>query len=124
MVPLGVRTSHANLHRKAARFRWREACARHWWRHFLAAQGAVEAYAAWILFLRSADRRAWTWMREDIGAQNHSDNLMNVKLMHVQLNRSELKRAMEKHPDKPDKKFLDHDIMIGVGPWGKIRDLD
>jgi hypothetical protein len=113
-----IRTSHADLHRKAARFRWREACARHWWRHFLAAQGAVEAYAAWILFLRSADRRAWTWMREDIGAQNHSDNLMSVKLMHVQLNRSELKRAMEKHLDKPDKKFLDHDIVIGVGPWG------
>jgi hypothetical protein len=119
-----IRTSHADLHRKAARFRWSEACAHHSWRAYLSAPGAVEAYAAWILFLRSADRRAWTWMRKDMGAQNISDNLLKVKLMHVQLNQSELKRAMEKRLDKPDKKFLDHDIVIGVGPWGKIRDLD
>jgi hypothetical protein len=116
-----IRTSYADLRRKAAGFRWTEACAHHWWRAYLAAQDADEAYAAWVLFLHSVDRRAWTWMREDIEAQKDGgDNLLNVKLMHVRLNRSELRRAMEKHLDKPDKKFLDRDIVAGVGPWKNV----
>lgn len=111
-----------DLRRKAARLRWREACARHWWRAYLAAQDPAEAYAAWILFLRSADARAWVWMRDDVEAQNAGDNFFALKLAHVQLNRQALKRAMEKRLDKRDKKFLDHDIVAGIGPWGKASD--
>jgi hypothetical protein len=117
-----IRTDRADLRRKAAGFRWSEACAHHWWRAYLAAQDAVEAYTAWILFLRSADARAWSWMREDVKAQNANGGLSDLKLAHVQLNRAELKRAMEKRLDKPEKKFLDHDIVDGVGPWGKVSD--
>lgn len=117
-----MRTDSADLRRKAARLRWREACARHWWRAYLAAQDPAEAYAAWILFLRSADARAWVWMRDDVEAQNAGDNFFALKLAHVQLNRQALKRAMEKRLDKRDKKFLDHDIVAGIGPWGKASD--
>jgi hypothetical protein len=46
------------------------------------------------------------------------DRLLSLKLAHVQLNRAELKRAMEKRMDKPEKKFLDEDIGQGIGPWG------
>ena len=88
-----MRTDSADLRRKAARLRWREACARHWWRAYLAAPDPVEAYASWILFLRSADPRAWTWMRDDVEGQNASDDFFALKLAHVQLNRPELKRA-------------------------------
>ena len=114
-----MRTDSADLRRKAARLRWREACARHWWRAYLEAQDPANAYAAWILFLRSADARAWTWICDDVEAQNASDDFFALKLAHVQLNRQKLKRAMEKRLDKRDKKFLDHDIVAGIGPWGK-----
>jgi hypothetical protein len=117
-----MRTDRADLRRKAAALRWSEACAHHWWRAYLAAQDAAGAYAAWILFLRSADARAWSWMREDVKAQNASGGFFDLKLAHVHLNRAELKRAMEKRLDKLEKKFLDDDIVDGVGPWGKAAD--
>jgi hypothetical protein len=113
-----IPSDSANLRRKAARLRWREACARHWWRTYLAVPDVVAAYAAWILFLRSADARAWTWMRDDRRAQNADSDFFALKLAHVQLNLAELKRAMEKRLDGRDKKFLDHDTVDGVGPWG------
>ncbi len=114
-----IRTDSADLRRKAARLRWREACAHHWWRTYLKAPDPVAAYAAWILFLRSADARAWTWMRDDGKTQNADSDLLALKLAHVQLNLAELKRAMEKRLDDRERKFLDHDTVDGVGPWGK-----
>ena len=118
-----ILTDRADLRRKASVLRWSEACAHHWWRTYLAAQDTVEAYATWILFLRSADPRAWSWMREDLKAQDMGGSFCNLKLAHIQLNRAELKRAMEKRLDKLDKKFLDDDIVDGVGPWGKAADF-
>ena len=115
-----IGTSHADLNYKAARFRWIEACAHHCWHKYLAAQNPVDAYAAWILFLRSADRRAWAWIREDLQGRKTGDRFFNLKIAHFQLNRSELKREMDKRLDRPDGKFLDHEIAYGVGPWGKV----
>lgn len=114
-----MRTDSADLRRKAARLRWREACAHHWWRTYLAAPDAVTAYAAWILFMRSADARAWTWMRDDKKAQNADGEFAALKLAHVQLNQAELKRAMKKRLAGRGKKFLDDDTVDGVGPWGR-----
>ncbi|MDB5601162.1 MAG: hypothetical protein JWN71_3206 [Xanthobacteraceae bacterium] len=117
-----MRTNNADLRRKAARLRWRDACARHWWRAYLTAQDPGEAYAAWILFLRSADARAWTWIHDEVEVQNDSANFFALKLAHVQLNRPKLKRTMEKRLDRRDKKFLDHDIVQGIGPWATVID--
>jgi hypothetical protein len=117
-----IRTSHAELRREAARFRWSEACAHHWWRTYFAATDEVEAYAAWILFLRSADGRAWRWMDEDVGALDNSNSLLRRKLAHVQLNRSDLKYAMAKRLERRDRKFLDDDIVDGIGPWATVSD--
>jgi hypothetical protein len=116
-----IRTSYADLDRKSARFRWIEACARHWWQIYLAAREPTEAYAAWILFLRSADRRAWIWMREDVQAAKNTSDFFKLKLSHAELNRSRLKRAMEKRAENFDKNFLDRKIVDGLGPWGKGR---
>ncbi|MFH0727771.1 MAG: hypothetical protein V2B19_15700 [Pseudomonadota bacterium] len=113
-----IRTGYAALEHKAARLRWIEACAHHWWRSYLKAQDPGEAYAAWVLFLRSADRRAWVWMHEDIQAANETSTFFKLKLSHVRLNRSELKRAMNKRTEKLDENFLDRKIVAGVGPWG------
>ncbi len=114
-----IKTGHAVLDRKSEHFRWGEAFARHWWRAYLASHDPTEAYAAWVLFLRSADRRGWVWMPEDVQATNDTGDFFKLKLSHAQLNRSKLKRAMEKRTDKLDKNFLDRRIVAGVGPWGK-----
>ena len=64
-----IRTTYADLAVTSARHRWIEACARHWWQVYLEAPNPTGAYAAWILFLRSADRRAWVWMQQDHDAE-------------------------------------------------------
>ena len=61
-------------------------------------------------------------MHEDAKAQDPGDGFFDLKLAHVQLNRSELKREMGKHLDRADKKFVDHDIVDGVGPWRTVSD--
>ncbi len=114
-----IRTDHAALRHQAARHRLGEGCARHWWRVYLVASNRIDAYAAWILFLHAADRRAWVWMPEDVRDKNNKGNFFALKLANVQLNRSKLTRAMEKKFDKFDRTFLGHDIVNGVGPWGK-----
>ena len=113
-----VKTNYAGLDLKAARSWWSEACARHWWRAFLEADNPTEAYAAWVLFLRSADRRAWGWMYKDVEATaKDSDNFFTLKMAHAELNREELKRAVKKRDDKLDKNFLYRRIVSSVGPW-------
>jgi len=80
-----VRTDTAELRRQAARLRWREACARHWWCIYLTAPDSMAAYAAWKLFLRSADARAWTWMRNDAKTQNADSDFFAFTATDVQL---------------------------------------
>jgi len=58
-------------------------------------------------------------MHEDVQAANDTSALFKLKLSHAELNRSELRRVMEKRTDKLDKQFLDRKIIVGVGPWGK-----
>jgi hypothetical protein len=111
-----VRTDRADLRRHAARLRWSEACARHWWAAYLAVETAEDAYAAWVLFMRSADIRAWTWMRSDVSSHPEG-SLMARKAAHAQLNLSDLKSAMKKRMDDADRKFLNKDIVQGIRPW-------
>jgi hypothetical protein len=121
--PDGQRTTdHADLRRRSGRFRWSEACARHWWKTYLAAPDTTRAFAAWQLFLNSADRRAWIWMRRDADEQNDRGSLLESKLAHAQLNRSTLKKAMEKRSEKLQGKFLRRDIVESLGPWVKRQE--
>ncbi|MER0215566.1 MAG: hypothetical protein DU481_05080 [Nitrosomonas sp.] len=113
-----IKTSHESLEKRAARFRWIEACAHHWWKTYLKANKPEEAYAAWILFLKSADPRAWIWIEQDIKAANDSSDFFKLKISHFNLNRARLKRAMDKRIEKLDKKLFDRGIDMGVGPWG------
>lgn len=118
-----IKTNHAALDMRAARFKWIEACAHHWWKTYLKAQNPVDAFAAWILFLNAADPRAWIWMQQEIQLANDSSDFFKLKLSHAQLNLPKLEQAMKKRIDKLDKKLFDQDICLGIGPWGKGSDL-
>ena len=105
-----IRTTHAKFALRSARCRWIEACAHHWWQTFLNAGDPAEAYAAWVLFLRSADRRAWVWMNQDIENTDDSTDFFQRKIKHLRLNLADLKNAMKKREgnfgDKMDQHFL------------------
>ena len=103
----------------AARSRWIEACARHWWQTYLKAANATEAYAAWVLFIHSADRRAWIWLDNDIDSANDNSEFFKFKLRHLEVNRSALKRAMKQREDKLDERFLGRKIVTDIGLWKK-----
>ena len=112
-----IKTSGADIARMSARRRCSDASARHWWRVYLETSDPIEAYAAWVLFLRSADRRIWVWMQEDIDAAGRSDDFFDLQIAHVRLNRGNLKRALKKREDKFDQNFLSRKIVGGIGPW-------
>ena len=114
-----IKTDYADLAQKAARYRWAEACARHWWKAYLASSDPTKAYAAWVLFLRSADRRCWVWMNQDVEAAQESDDFFKLKMIHYRLNRGKLENALKKREDKLDENFLDRRIFAGLGPWPK-----
>ncbi|GAO01312.1 hypothetical protein [Anaeromyxobacter sp. PSR-1] len=117
-----LRTAHAQAARRAALNSAREASARIWWREYLTAPDAVSAYAAWALFLRAADRRAWIWMREEISrCSDTGTELFRRKLIHAQLNASTLRRAFEKSEEKRDSQFLMRNTVDTIGPWRTDR---
>lgn len=115
-----IRTDTAALRKTAARLRWRESCAHHWWSAYLAATNPETAYAAWVLFLRSADARASLWVRDERQGQDADSDFAALKLTCVELNRAELKRNMKMRLDQCDKKFLDHAIVDEVSPWRAV----
>ncbi len=114
-----IKTGHEALRCWSARFRYREACARHWWHAYLAAEDTCQAYASWILFLRSADRRAWLWAGKDARENDDGSSLYRVKITHARVNRSKLQRAMEKREDKLEGSFLNRKTVDGLAPWSR-----
>lgn len=71
-----------------------ESFARHWWRTFLDAENATQAFAAWNVFLLCADRRAWIWMSADVASHGRDDELGRAKLAHVHVNHNRLENAL------------------------------
>lgn len=109
-------SSTENLRLEAARRRWAEACARHWWRVFLKAEDAETAYAAWILHLNAADRRADNWRAREFDARRPL-LLEAFKAAHYALNIQDLRRRMSKRMEKLDRKLFSRDIGTGLYPW-------
>ena len=93
----------------------KEACARHWWQQYWQAETNGEAYAAWELFLRTADRRAFAWMRLPPDGFDATDARVARRVAHVELNLGELQSAMKKQEKKLDEQFLGRKIVAGVG---------
>ena len=101
----------------SARARWIEACARHWWKAYLDASDPAAAYAAWVLFLRAADRRIWTWIQQEIDSVSEKDDFFKQKMAHVRLNLHDLKRACKEREKEFDRNFLYRKVSEGIGPW-------
>jgi hypothetical protein len=121
-----VLTSHDDLCENAARFQFREACAHHWWVEYLNSSTAATAFAAWAMFLRSVDRRAWVWLDDElrkvsdsVGLSERDSGLLKLKILHCQVNLSNLKQAMEKNEGDVDQKFLNRKIDSRIWPWRK-----
>jgi hypothetical protein len=112
-----VKTEYEEIRRWSTRSGYKEACSHYWWRAYWAAETASEAYAAWVMLLRSVDRRAWSWMNHDEPAIDNGSRLYRLKVNHPRVNRSELVRTMKKQEEKFDKQFLKRDVVLGVGPW-------
>lgn len=114
-----IHTSYAESAKTSARYQWAEACARHWWKTFLRAPNPTEAYAAWVLFLRSADRRALVWIQQEIETAHNSDDFFRLKMTHFHLNQENMKNTVKKREDRIDRNFLYSKIFEGVGSWAK-----
>jgi hypothetical protein len=107
--------------RETAHWQHKEACARHWWNAYWRATAEEEAYAAWVLFLETADRRAYEWMNFEQEALDRQNPATQRRLAHFYSNESMLKSAMSKQEKKLEGHFLRRKIGEGIGPWGKVR---
>lgn len=111
-----LRTSRAN---ETAQWRHKEACARHWWNSYWTVECAESAYSAWILFMESADRRAYGWMSSETSELDEFDSTVQRRMAHASYNLSNLKSAIKKQESQMDSKFLGRRIVEGIGPWRK-----
>jgi hypothetical protein len=112
-----IRTHYGQVTNDAARRRFYEACARHWWQAYLAAREPESAYAAWTLFSQAADHRASLWMQNAIRAFGEDVPMRELKLAHLELNRSGLTNSMTKRLDKLDRTFLGEGFVEYISPW-------
>jgi hypothetical protein len=105
---------------RSARFRCSEACASHWLNAYWEATTAESAFAAWVLFEASADRRAWIKLDAPSTAGGTGARLNRLKRIHISVNTGNLEKAMAERESKLDREFLGITTVPGIGPWGKL----
>ena len=91
--------------------------ASHWWDRYKMAGDPSEAYAAWMLFLHSVDRRSLDLMEQEIAGYGAQQRLSRAKLAHAVLNRHNVKRAAKEREAKLDQGYLFRRVGKDVGPW-------
>ncbi len=106
------------LERNLLKWSNRGVLAKHWWERFIGATDADTAFAAWHVFLGSADRRAWVWWSPRPGLKTELDRLREL---HLQSNKDLFARALEK-PEEKTAKFADQ--LFGQDAPGKWLMLD
>ncbi|MFD1983311.1 hypothetical protein ACFSOZ_11600 [Mesorhizobium newzealandense] len=102
---------------QAAKWRLTEACARFWWNKYLAAASPEEAFGAWIMFTKNADRRVLSWVQSQIPPWRSGDRLQRLKRAHVIFNMPQLLRACEKREKNLSEQFLGRKTFPGISPW-------
>lgn len=90
-----VNEGWGQVKREAQFWRNRSALARYWWQQFVAADTGEAAYAAWQVLLTCADRKIWIWIDQDFAGVDELDLLSRRKLLHLQLSRAALERAIK-----------------------------
>lgn len=98
------------LHRRSEMYRFRHACACHWWHAFVKSTDVEAAYACWILLLSTADRRIWLEINRDTPVLKGSGDLGAIKFHHLNVNISTLERAIKKNEERLDSKFLGRSV--------------
>lgn len=110
-------SSLRSLERNLLKWVNRGALAKHWWESFIGATDGDTAFAAWHVFLGSADRRAWLWWSRRTEPTTELDRLREL---HLGSNMDLFARALEK-PERTAK-FADH--LFGLDAPGKWLTLD
>lgn len=115
----GPRGTIELLDAQAARRRWLDACARHWWREYWRRDDADASYAAWILFRACADRRAELWVDAVSEAADTTSPLYQRKRWHARANRELFNANLDKSSANLKGTFLDRRLDGDVAPWRK-----
>ncbi|MFD9900962.1 hypothetical protein [Mesorhizobium sp. NPDC059025] len=113
----GVLSATEHRQVEAARWRLAEAEALHWWEAYLSAPTEADAYAAWILFEKCADRRILSRVKADLPKARSVNRLDRLKRAHAKFNQGDLRRAIEKAEKKLGENFLGRKIYRGISPW-------
>lgn len=97
---------------------WRHnAWAQHWYRQFTTVEDDVEAWAAFRLLLRCADRRFWLWQTPFEKLPRESSGFMRRRAF-FENNRDTLKNRIKKNEELFSKSFLGTRILSGeMHPW-------
>jgi len=115
--PEGPAPSDSAIHtRRAAKWRYRAACMRHWWNAYVEAETEEAAYAAWILFVASADRRDRV-IRMQRPVKDDGSHLAHRKTVHLIRNLDALDSAAKERERNADGEFLFSKISAGISPW-------
>ncbi len=101
---------------------FREACAQHWWNAYWDSSNQEQAYAAWVLFMHTVDRRAHCWMAIRCANADQTTKLGRQKLAHFRLNYDEIKRAMKKQEKDMEREFIGRRLPDEIGPWRSLLD--
>jgi hypothetical protein len=112
-----ITTEMAELQHWSARKRVHEAFSRHWWREYVNAPDYLTAYRAWILFLKSSDRRAYVFLRNAANVLEDKSELSRRKWAHLKLNKHNMKRAFEENEKNLAEKFLHRSVSKEILPW-------
>jgi hypothetical protein len=98
------------VQRRASLLRNVHALAYYWWEQFLASDSVEHAYAAWVMFLASADRRCWIWLHAttEEWRERNDPKLWRLKMCHFETNRHQLKSAIRHCEEKGSHQMNDY----------------
>lgn len=98
----------------------REAFARHWLRTFAEADSEVEAHACWQLFLACVDRRAWSWMQEELDRHAVCENGLGARRKRfVAHQQYEIRRAISKNEKDWAENYTYNRYPKALMPWNQ-----
>lgn len=98
--PNGV--DHDDVTKRAMLSRNMHSIAHYWCEKFLSEQSLDKAFAAWVLFLETADRRCWIWLHSTVDRCRDMNNpaAWRLKICHFEANRSQLNSAIRDREEK------------------------
>jgi hypothetical protein len=98
-----LETSWGILEARMALWKNNGALALHWWRQFASATTPLAAFSAWELFLHCADRRAYSWMENELRLAETGSELDRLRRLHMASNLDRLESALRKRESEAPK---------------------